>query len=577
MWKYLKKYLPVAVLCCLFMLGEVWMGLLQPKIMSSIVDNGILGIDNNGTGDLHIIWISGIKMAIIAIVGGFCGAANSTASNFFSQSVGNAIRKDSFRHIMAFAFQQIDEFSTGSLITRVTNDITQTQEMLAQYVRGLVRTCALTLGSLYYIFQMNLYFGLCALCVVPFIYGCLICCLKKSSPLFLRLQSELDQVNTLLHEDISGIRMIKASVRELYEEKRFGKANGKLIHTQLRVLVLFAFMHPFVLMLTNMAIVCIIFSGSLQVQTGGASPGMIMAAVTYMGSLLNGIVMIIMMFQSISRGRMSWKRIQEILNCEPELSEGELSEGIAPHGSIEFKNVGFSYPNSKHRVLNNVSFSVKSGETVGIIGATGCGKSTLVNLIARFYDADEGEILVDGVNVRNYSIKALRKKMSIVLQKSELFSKSISDNLRWGDDSASQDSVTQAAMIAQADGFIAGTTNGYDTVIAERGANLSGGQKQRLSIARALLKNAEILILDNATSALDLKTEAAFYDALEEARSDVTKIIVSQRLSSVKFADHIIVLDKGTIVGYGTHDELMQSSKIYQDIFYSQLGEGAGG
>ncbi|MGN1478486.1 MAG: ABC transporter ATP-binding protein [Acutalibacteraceae bacterium] len=573
MWKYIKKYLPLAILAALFMVGEVTMDLLQPNIMSRIVDDGVLGLNNNGTGDLHTIWSLGIKMIFLVIFGGFCGSMNNVFVHMSSQNIGNEMRKDCFKNIMTFSFPQIDRFGTGSLVTRVTNDITQVQNFVSLFVRGMIRTFLLMFGSIYFMFRLNRDFGLIVLCAFPFVTGCIALCLRKANPLFLKLQSQLDTINSILQEDISGIRIIKACVREVYEKLRFKKANNKLIKTQLKVLTIFALMNPTVNALMYIVVAVILSVGSFEVSNGISTPGAVMAAVTYTTQLLNGILMLVMLFQNISRGLASWNRVNEILKCKPELEDGEFCGETELHGQIEFCDVTFSYSGSNQPALKNINLKIKPGETIGIMGATGCGKTSLVNLITRFYDVNEGVVLVDGIDVRKYKQKALREKIALVLQKSELFSVPIKDNISWGKPHASEEEIVKAAETAQADGFILASPDGYNTLVAERGMSLSGGQKQRISIARAVIKKAEILIFDDSTSALDLKTEANLYSAVKKENPESTKIIIAQRIASVRHADKIVVLDNGCISACGTHDELLNCCKTYRDIYDSQLGE----
>lgn len=582
MWKYIKPYFLFGILAGLFMVGEVSMDLIQPGIMSRIVDDGVLGLHNNGVGDLEIILRLGIQMIGLVLLGGLSGACNNAFVHLTGQNIGNDMRKDCFRNVMRFSFPQMDEYGTGSLVTRVTNDITQVQTFVSLFIRGMIRTTMLTFGSIYCIFRLNRDFGLITVCAFPFIAGCLIFCLYKANPLFSRLQAQLDAINEIMQEDISGIRTIKACVRETFEKIRFGKANDELIKTQLKVLVIFAFMNPVVNAMMYLVVAAILLVGSFEAGSGMATPGSIMAAVTYTTQLLNGILMLTMLFQNISRGYASWKRVKEILDSKQALEDGPFCGETKKKGEIEFRDVSFSYPHSGKMVLEHVSFKVHQGEKVAILGATGCGKSSLVNLILRFYDVAKGSVLVDGVDVREYNQKALREKIAVVLQKSELFSTSIKENIGWGKTDASSEEVRTAAVIAQADDFIRqkeeskeqGTSqDGYDTIVAERGMSLSGGQKQRLSIARAVLKHAEILILDDATSALDLKTESDFYKALSEDGAESTKIIIAQRIASVRGADRIIVLENGRILDEGSHEELLKSCKVYQEIYHSQVGK----
>lgn len=573
MWKYVRRYLVFAILAAVFMFCEVLMDLLQPEIMSRIVDEGVLGSGRGGAGDLSLIWSLGLRMICLVLVGGLCGSLNNAFVHMTAQNIGNEMRKDVFRNIMAFSFPQIDRFGTGSLVTRVTNDITQVQNFVSLFVRGMIRTSMLMFGSMYFMFRLNHQFGLIVFCAFPFIVGCLAFCLGKANPLFSKLQAQLDRINSIMQEDVSGIRIIKACVRELYEKARFGKANNDLIRTQLRVLTVFAFMNPVVNALMYVVVTVLLLAGSYEVSAGTTTPGVIMAAITYTTQLLNGILMLNMLFQGISRGYASWKRVRELLDCRPQLQDGGSESVSGIRGQIEFRDVSFAYPGSSKTMLDHVSLTIRPGETLAIMGATGCGKSTLVNLIPRFYDVTRGSILVDGMDVRDYALKDLRGRVAIALQKSELFSQTIGENIAWGKPYADNASVQRAAQIAQAEDFIASAPGGYDTMVAQGGTSLSGGQKQRISIARAILKNAEILIFDDSTSALDLKTEANLYAALKRENPGSTKIIVAQRIASVRQADRIAVLENGRISACASHEELMACCKTYRDICDSQIGK----
>lgn len=573
MWKYIKRYLPFAILAALFMVGEVLMDLLQPKIMSSIVDDGVLGVSTNGVGNMQLIWSLGLKMICLVLFGGLCGSLNNVFVHMTGQNIGNEMRKDVFRNIMIFSFPQVDKFGTGSLVTRVTNDITQVQNFISQFVRGMIRTGMLMFGSIFFLFRLNRQFGLIVLCAFPFIVGCLAWCLWKANPMFTKLQGQLDRINSIMQEDVSGIRIIKACVREIYEKVRFGKANDALISTQLRVLIIFAFMNPVVNALMYVVVAVILRVGSIDVSGGTTTPGNIMAAITYTTQLLNGILGLTMLFQTIFRGYASWVRVRELLHSTSMLPDGSFDGDTEIRGQVEFRNVFFAYPESEQTILEDINLTIHPGETIAIMGATGCGKTTFVNLIPRFYDVTAGEILVDGVDVRQYRQKALREKVAVVLQKSELFSQTIGENIAWGRENADEAAIRTAAQIAQAEDFILRTPEGYQTMVAERGTSLSGGQKQRLSIARAVGKHAEILIFDDSTSALDLKTEAQLYDALNQSCPQTTKIIVVQRIATVRRADRIVVLEKGRIAACGSHAQLLEHCELYRDIYDSQMGK----
>lgn len=578
MLKYLKKYWFFALLAPIAMVGEVCMDLLQPRLMSTIVDEGVLGLSNNGVGDLNLIITVGLQMIGFVLLGSLFGILSGVFANLCGQNFGNDMRKDAFQKIMSLSFEQTDKFTTGSLITRVTNDITQIQNLVMQCIRGFVRTFMLFGGGIVSLLLLDVSFGVVVACALPFIILCAAYFLAKANPKFYILQEKLDKVNNVMQENVSGSRVVKAYVKEEHEQNRFENANGDLVGTQLDVLLLFSYMAPIMNIILNVSVVAIIKIGAIEVAAGGTTPGNVMAAITYISQILNAVMRMAMIFQSVSRGVASGRRVQEILNCVPTIADGGFNEEnvtTALKGQIEFQNVSFAYPGMGDRkILDNISFTIKPGETFAILGSTGCGKSSMVNLIPRFYDVTEGQVLVDGVDVRDYDLKTLRGKVAMALQKSEVFSTTLGENIRWGNPEASDEQVTKAAQVAQAYEYIQSKSEGFDTQVTQGGTSLSGGQKQRLAISRAVLKDAEILVFDDTTSALDLRTEAMLYDALKTNYPDTTKIIIAQRIASVKDADRIVVLENGKIAACGSHDELLASSEVYQDIYKSQAKGG---
>lgn len=572
MLKYLKKYWFFALLAPVFMIGEVSMDLLQPELMSRIIDDGVLGLNNGGVGNLNTVITIGLKMIGFVALGGICGIMSGVFANLCAQQFGNDVRKAVFKRIMEFSFEQTDKFSTGSLITRVTNDITQLQNFVMQCLRGFVRTSMLFIGGIACMVSLNMEFGIIIACALPFVAVCVVYFIAKANPKFTVLQKKLDKVNNVMQENVSGARVVKAYVKEDYETERFEKANNELVSTQLDVLLLLSYMTPIMNIILNLSVVAVIKVGGIQVSAGSATPGNVMAAITYCSQVLNAVMRMTMIFQTASRGIASKKRVMEIINCDPAIKSGTYNKETAVKGKVEFKNVSFAYPGmDNENVIENFNLVINPGEIIGILGATGCGKSSLVNLIPRFYDVTKGEVLIDDVNVKDYDLQVLRDKVSIALHKPEIFSTTIAENIAWGDDSADIEKIRQAADIAQATEFIDNRTDGMDTQVSQGGHSLSGGQKQRVAISRAVLKNSEILIFDDATSALDLKTEADLYSELSVKKYDVTRIIIAQRIASVKNADRIVVMDNGRLADVGSHSELIKTSEIYKDIYESQL------
>lgn len=569
--KYLKPYALFAVLTPLSMVGEVLGDLLQPKLMSKIVYDGVLG------QDMNLIIRTGLLMLLVLIGGGACGIAASAFGGIASQSFSRDLRVDVFKRVMGLSFEQTDKFTTGSLVTRLTADITAIQQMVDFMLRMLVRDSLLFFGGIIMMLTLNVRFGIIILCALPVEIIMMIVILKKANPYYSIVAKRLDSVNSVVQENVTGARVVKAYVREDTEEKRFDDANISLMESNLRVQTLMAILQPLLMIILNLSVIAIILIGGWQVQAQAMKVGEVMAAITYLTQVLHGVMMMSMMFQTLAKASASANRLREVLETDPVIKSGSVSLSDKTGGTVSFKNVSFSYPETKGRpVISDLTLDIKSGESVAILGATGSGKSSLVNLIPRFYDCTAGEVLVDGVNVKDCKLDELRKKVGIVLQKSELFSGTVEDNIKWGDKNATHEEVISAAQAAQADEFIQKIPAGYEGIIAEKGASLSGGQKQRLSISRAVLKKPEILILDDSTSALDLGTEAKLRAEIDRKMNGTTLIIIAQRIQSVKSCDRIAVLDHGKLCACDTHENLLKTCEVYQDIYASQVKTSGG-
>ena len=601
-FRYLKKYWLSAILAPLTMVFEVLMDLLQPKLMAVIVDYGInyevnkeqlegtgiytgwlLKYINNTVlwGDMNpqlvIIINTGILMLLLVMFGGLCGVLSGVFTNNAAYKYGNDLRNDVFKHTMNLSFEQTDDFTTGSLVTRMTNDITQVQTMVSMSMRMLIRSLMQFVIGIIMLLGINKKFSLVLLIILPIIIVITILVLRKVGPQFSKMQEAVDDVNAVVQENVTGARVVKAYVKEDFEVERFKRTNQNLYDINWKVFKVLAFISPIMSLFFSGAILAIVYLGGVEIKANfdngifnGLKVGEVMSAITFITSILFGFVMLAMMFQTVIRGAASIKRLNAVLDSEPVVNSGEIKEGTST-GEVRFENVGFTYNKNEENVISNISFEIKKGERIGILGSTGCGKTSLVNLITRFYDATEGNVYVDGVDVRDWDLKELRNRVGVALQKSELYSYTIEENIKWGKKDATHEDVIWASKIAQADSFITGFENGYDTMVAEKGASLSGGQKQRISIARTLIKKPEIVIFDDATSALDLATEAELYRCLNRELKDTTLIIIAQRIASVKNADRILVLNEGQIEAFDTHEELMKNCQVYIDIYNSQL------
>ena len=575
--KYVKKYWYFAILAPTFMFLEVFMDMLLTQFMEKMVDFGVQ------TGNINNIIKYGLLMLLFLFIGVACGILSGVFTNLTSFKFSNDLRKDVFKKIMHLSYNQTDKFSTGSLVTRVTNDITQVQNLLSMALRMFIRALSFFILGIVFTLNINIEFGYILLIILPIEILVIIIFVKLAFPIFSVIQTKLDKVNTIVHENLTGARVVKAFSKEDYEYSRFKGANDEYTQKNLYVGKISAFLMPILMIIVYIGQIVIYYVGGNSILEASKNDlkindmilvGEISQAITYISMICMSIMMLGMIFTSLARATASAKRINEVLDCEEEIKDGKKDINLEETGTIEFKNVSFKYPGSSSYSLQNISFKANKGDIIAIVGATGSGKSTLVNLITRFYDVSEGEILVDNINVKDYTQKELRNKVAICLQKAELFSGTIKDNIKWGKEDATDEEVDEACSIAQAKEFILSKEKGYDEYVEEKGTSLSGGQKQRLSIARAIIKKPEILIFDDSTSALDLVTEAKLHQAMNEKIKDITKIIVAQRISTARNAKKIIVLDNGQIVGFDTHDNLMKNCEIYIDIYNSQLKKG---
>ena len=567
-WKYIKPYLPAFIIGPLMMIVEVIGEVVLPKLMANIINvgvaNGSVGYIT-GTGALMIL------VALLMMAGGVGGAYFGAKA---AVSFAADLRKDAFDKVQTFSFANLDQFSTGSLITRLTNDITQVQNLINMALRMMLRAPGMLIGALIMAFVMNAELAVIVLIVIPILVGAIAVLIKIAFPKFKIMQKKLDALNSNIQEMLTNVRVIKSFVRGDYEEKKFAASNEDLKQTSLGAFKTIIIVMPLMMLMMNGTTLAVVWFGGRQIIVGNMQVGDLTAFTTYIVQILMSLMMLAMVILQSSRALASLSRIREILDTEVDLNDEHCKEPdkIVSSGRVEFRDVSFRYyKENKEAVLSHISFAVKSGQTLGIIGSTGSGKTTLVQMIPRLYDVDEGEVLVDGVNVKDYTLENLREGVGMVLQKNVLFSGSILENLMWGDENASMEEVRKAAQAAQADGFVSSFTGGYEIDLGQGGVNVSGGQKQRLCIARALLKKPKILILDDSTSAVDTATEAKIRESFAGELKNTTKIIIAQRISSVQEADEIMVLDDGKIVGFGKHEDLLASCEAYQEIYYSQM------
>jgi len=570
--KYVKPYWKYFILGPLCMIVEVVGEIVMPKLYSQILN---VGVETHNVGYIVLTCLLMILTAVLMMGGGVGGAyfGAKAAVNFASD-----LRRDVYGKVQDFSFANIDKYSTGSLVTRLTNDITQLQNFVNMMLRMFLRAPGMLIGALIMAIAMNPQLARVLAVTIPVILIVEFVVIRTGFPRFTIMQEKIDRLNSRIQESLTNIRVVKSFVREEREDQKFREANNDLKNAALRALNVVIFMLPLMMLLMNFTSLAVVWFGGKQVIAGDMPVGDFSAFLTYITQILMSLMMLSMLFMNSSRALASSRRVKEVMLEEIDLSDAHAAHKDArvQRGEIEFRHVSFRYyKNSEHKVLNDISLKIGAGQTVGIIGSTGCGKTTLVSMIPRLYDVDEGQVLVDGIDVKDYSLYHLREGVGMVLQKNVLFSGTIADNLRWGDENATEAEMTEAAKSAQADGFIRSFAQGYETELDQGGTNVSGGQKQRLCIARALLKHPRILILDDSTSAVDTATEASIRQSFRNELKDSTKLIIAQRISSVQEADMIIVMDDGAITGVGTHDQLLASNRAYQEIYRSQVKEDA--
>ena len=566
-FQYIKPYLPYFILGPVCMLVEVVGEVVMPKLLAQIIN---VGIPSGDAGRIVAMGFAMIGMALLMMAGGVGGCYYSTKAAI---SFGSSLRSDVFGKVQEFSFANIDKFSTGSLVTRLTNDITQLQNVISMALRMGLRAPGMLIGALIMAVALNPELALVLAVVIPVLALVLFLMITKGFPRFNVLQKKLDALNSNIQEDLTNIRVVKSFVREDFEEEKFGNANEDLRKTSIRAFQVVICMGPIMALAMNITTLAVVWFGGKQILVGDMLVGDLTAFTTYIVQILMSLMMTAMLLLQCSRALASAKRISEVLDTEVDLTDEHATrkEAQVTEGKIEFKNVAFRYyKENQTPVLSDINLTIEPGKVTGIIGSTGSGKTSLVQLIPRLYDVDAGSVLVDGVDVKEYSLKNLREGVGMVLQKNVLFSGSIIDNLRWGDENASDEEITKAASYAQADTFVRSFKDGYETELGQGGVNVSGGQKQRLCIARALLKKPKILILDDSTSAVDTATERRIRESFANELKNTTKIIIAQRISSVKDADKIVVLEEGKIVGVGTHHELYETCETYREICLSQ-------
>ncbi len=564
---YVKKYWYSFLLGPLFMILEASGEFILPYINANIINIGA------ANGDIPYIVRHGLLMLVIACLMMAAGVLGANFAIRGASRLAAGVRGDVFRKIQTFSFSNIDDFTTGSLITRITNDITQIQNFTQTLLRGMFRSPIMLIGALIMAFKLNPPLARVILIVVPILAGIIAAIILIASPRYTRMQSQLDLLNIDIRETITNERVIKSFVREEHEKQKFALVNEKLVEKSTAALKMMLLLQPSSALAVNVTTLAVVWFAGKQIMVGDMELGTLTAFITYLSQILMGLNFLANIVLQGTRAAASHRRISEVLDAKVDLTDDEAKQRdhVVKSGSISFRNVTFRYfKHNRESVLDHINLDIASGELVGIIGSTGSGKTTLVSMIPRLYDADEGEVLVDGIHVKDLSLYNLRESVAMVLQKNTLFSGTIAENLRWGNENATDEEIREAASVAQADSFVRAFPDGYDTELGQGGVNLSGGQKQRLCIARALLKKPKILILDDSTSAVDTATDASIRKAFRERLPGVTKLIIAQRINSVIDADKIVVLDQGRVVGCGNHESLMRDCQAYREIYWSQ-------
>lgn len=569
LFKYLKGGWLLFCLAPVFMIVEVMMDLMQPTFMSDIIDIGV------ANGDLAYVWSTGLKMIAVAFIGFIGGAGCSILSSFAAMKFGTNVRSAMFKKIQGFSFKELDDLKTSSLITRITNDVNQVQMTILMMQRVMIRAPLLCIGGIVMAVALSPKLSIIFIVVVPVLILFVTLIVRKAFPLMMKMQEKIDRVNTVQRENILGVKVVKAFVGHDKEKERFQIANEDLMNISMKAMRLTVLLFPIVTLIMNLSVVAVLWFGGNLAFIGEIETGKIMAFLNYLVQILSSLMMAVMLLMIFSRAQASAKRINEVLETESSIKDIEHPEQLEKF-DVEFKNVCFRYnEQDEEYILKDINFTAKPGETIGIIGGTGSGKSTLIQLIPRLYDTTSGEVLIGGKNVKNVSAKELRQKVGVVMQESILFSGTIRENLKWGNENASQEELIKASKDAAAYEFIEKYPDGFDKEVEQRGKNFSGGQKQRLSIARTYVHDPEILIFDDSTSAVDMSTEADILSDLKKHQNGKVVFIIAQRISAIADADKIIVLDEGKISGMGKHSELIQNNEIYRSIVASQLGEEA--